>query len=1002
MTCAESEQHFKVLSGKELVVFEWKRAGCAWEKGMSDTSLAEAVSRFRFYVASIGNAPIKVEKELKSLLNSKNRVDLSPEFDLNQIPPLDEQYFPSVPREIIEQTAKKRRTEADHFASHGPPEADFYHDDMSGSTLSRRGLHGLRDGANGTSYLTLGPIPPTPISSSQYRSSSSSAPLDALSPDAAGNAGIAGASPGGSAPHTHYRHRHSPSEIDEHHLQQQHHQHHHMRNLGSTHYRHHHPQDHAQDYLYPHDLDNAQNRDRDRHRLATSPGTSQLDNRDPGDPHSNSAYQRFVRDMAAQDRAHNLASGDAHSRDYLADVGKYAQYRKPRSQSPGEQHNASAGSAHLRADANYPPHPLDVEDKDASLYDAGAGYLAPGEFHTSSFHASRPRRGDADYVHGFGNGAPGEAMSPTHARLGLHGSRSTTQASSMSPSSAHGGVEATARDHSRAGIPSSSYHDMNNENAQGGGNVSVNEKDVLLSMEGLTPSAAMQALEYLSVVELKNQLRLRQLRKSGRKLELIRRLLDFEFQLPLQAHGVPRMRETAMPPDQHPMLASMSSSNGGSHGGPPGSSSYMHRIPTLDMDAPIGSDEGMAINPAATASHSASLGRVPARSTRPEMLTSPRSREGAGLSGGMAPAHSPSAASTSSSSSSRNFSRSAPYRPVDPTSSRMFASPNNAGRGDPSLREIKRGGADDPSATAGSAGQGAAMGTMSAQPSPRRTREPLTKLSPRAGDGSGRMPVASSHARAIQRADPRVGTPARSFRFRMPISIYAPVASISRQNSPSKPNISPQRAPRAGNSNDPNASDAAGPASVQEKATATAAPPSASAAATAAPSAATSSTSATSSSSTTSSSSNPATGGASAPQHLERGPSSASSSSSTHAKVGTSASPTHAEAAADHDAQQGDGNESVGDSEEVTLTLRPQVRLVEMPGFQRVTGSLEDVSSTFADFFEVLHCPSEWMEGSTREHCVLLVNKQPFLFVAHEKFPVQTARCGLFYVVLGL
>jgi len=110
--------------------------------------------------------------------------------------------------------------------------------------------------------------------------------------------------------------------------------------------------------------------------------------------------------------------------------------------------------------------------------------------------------------------------------------------------------------HQNNNINDNNQDDRNNsENFRQGANVSLGREqgDFIISLEGMKASEAKAALEFLSVVELKRQLRLRSLPKSGRKSELVARLLDFEFQFPTSrgfelARNVPLSLQEEIPP----------------------------------------------------------------------------------------------------------------------------------------------------------------------------------------------------------------------------------------------------------------------------------------------------------------------------------------------------------------------------------------------------------------------------------------------------------------------
>ncbi|CAK9016897.1 Hypothetical protein SCF082_LOCUS13399 [Durusdinium trenchii] len=154
LSLGDTEQHFKVLSGKQLIVYEWsnlidsrqghycrgkveipfdtivqinlvkytdvtsqlllelkrapvvsqgdqfwdsekrKRGGCAWTKGSTDRLLLEAAAKFRFHSALIGNARAKVLRELTPLFNERSfNVSLDENFVLEVFPPLEDQLF---------------------------------------------------------------------------------------------------------------------------------------------------------------------------------------------------------------------------------------------------------------------------------------------------------------------------------------------------------------------------------------------------------------------------------------------------------------------------------------------------------------------------------------------------------------------------------------------------------------------------------------------------------------------------------------------------------------------------------------------------------------------------------------------------------------------------------------------------------------------------------------------------------------------------------------------
>lgn len=772
-----------------------KRAGCAWAKGMDDLHLADAANKFRFHVASIGNAPAKVEKELQPLLSNRNRVNLSPEFDLSQIPPISEQYFPGLPRESLEQSAKKRRMQQQQnnallnplrpFVTSMPQETDMHHE--NGSNLIPRGS--LRDAAN--SYLNLGPVPPTPLS---QRGLMGHDPLD------------------GSQPHSH--------------LSPQHHS------------QHHHPSSH-------HGIGHP---GRDGMSPSNTPGMG------PGNSSTPGMYMRFIRNFASPERPtdrYNESGGSNHG---LDDMDKFSHYRKHRSPHHSEHDH---------------PHMIPDKDPGSSFFDTAEDYMHPDDHH---HHMMVHRQSEIEYPRDFSSHRNSLQSQSQHHNM-------HSPPPPPPPLSSH-----------QPGMGSSNYLDMNNENAQGSGNATVDDADVLLSMEGLTPNDAMQALEYLSVVELKNQLRLRSLPKSGRKFELIRRLLDFEFQLPMQPG---RMRETAMHPNDHPMLASQTGM-----GRPDPASSYMGMSP-------------------------------PSAVARGAMHENTHSSEGI-------PSH-----VDSTSGAPRSQSR------------------GGAGLGDTSLRGYPMDDMFAPGIVHGNASDAAGGGTgLDSRDIALRERDPLSKPSP--SRNLTRMEATVTTMPRMEAA-PSTGRHTQTFTFSMPPSLYAVqqqqqpgaagvvgVAPSGHQNQ-SSPGLDVQPAKRVKSSESDDGTGASGNLGIGTN--------------------------------------NEEMG---ALNSLHRGSSSSSSASAHRNNVATSPIGSGGPQTLDKNMTDngntvdspGNGIDNKQPDEEVTLTLRPQLRRVEMHGFQNLS-HMPDVVESFTEYFDVLHRSTDWVNEAICEHCVLLVNKVKLVFRLH-------------------
>jgi len=156
LSLQETEQHFKVLNGKKMIVYEWsnevnpreghfkrgkvevmfdqiknvnmidlqdagtevilelkdapkvyqgdqyydvtkkKRGGCSWAQGNKDIDLLEAVAKFRFHVVKIINPFKKVQKEMICLFHEATRPQVAPTLIRSSLPPLAEQLFPSL------------------------------------------------------------------------------------------------------------------------------------------------------------------------------------------------------------------------------------------------------------------------------------------------------------------------------------------------------------------------------------------------------------------------------------------------------------------------------------------------------------------------------------------------------------------------------------------------------------------------------------------------------------------------------------------------------------------------------------------------------------------------------------------------------------------------------------------------------------------------------------------------------------------------------------------